>query len=524
MPTTTRQIVHRLKTRGFTLVELLVVIAIIGLVSAVALPVVLPALNERRVSEGARILQASLAGVRDSAIKANAPRGLRFLLDPVFDFQSSIAGGPLASNRFIPIEPAPNYSEGAINGGISIPNRQIVSSKGSVASYLRIAAAESFETIQGNGTKVTVLNSPTGWQYNIRLGDKIQFGGSGNIYTVAGPVHRVSRVLEPEPNPTGNPELYIHYYLKTIDQNTEVNLFGDVPSIYGGPLEYLNLTNGIDDDGDGWIDESCDGIDNDGDGIIDPGFNGIDDNNNQFVDEPAEMFIGVNGPLSGDEYEEEKFVGLHLANPPVNSSYIISRRPVVSPGGAETTLPAGVVIDLTTWNAGAIPLPAASAAVPYPAAHLPERSRLPVNPFNGYVDIMLDQTGRVVSPGAGTGTSGANANSPLASLPFYHFWIADREDVVAPLFDTSTTQGVAYPNPNPDQYASPAHVNLLPLAQGTLDSAGNPYGGPYLKGERRLVTLFAKTGQIVSNSIESFNESDTSTPYYAPQSGVKESQ
>ena len=50
--------------RGFTLVELLVVIAIVGLISAVALPVVLPALDERRVSESARILQAVLVGCR----------------------------------------------------------------------------------------------------------------------------------------------------------------------------------------------------------------------------------------------------------------------------------------------------------------------------------------------------------------------------------------------------------------------------------------------------------------------------
>ena len=69
---------------GFTLIELLVVITIILIVSAVALPTVLPALAHRQVSEAARILQAALAGARDAAIRDNAPSGIRLLPDPAF--------------------------------------------------------------------------------------------------------------------------------------------------------------------------------------------------------------------------------------------------------------------------------------------------------------------------------------------------------------------------------------------------------------------------------------------------------
>ena len=67
---------------GFTLVELLVVMLIILMISAVALPVILPALNHRQVSEAARILQGALVGARDAAVHANAPRGIRLLPDP----------------------------------------------------------------------------------------------------------------------------------------------------------------------------------------------------------------------------------------------------------------------------------------------------------------------------------------------------------------------------------------------------------------------------------------------------------
>ena len=119
------------RRRGFTLIELLVVITIILIVSAVALPTVLPALSHRQVSEGARILQAALVGARDSAIKNNAPSGIRLLPDQVFSgigpkflpdgiTPNPFAGildpnQPLASNRMIPIAPAPDYSEGVLS-------------------------------------------------------------------------------------------------------------------------------------------------------------------------------------------------------------------------------------------------------------------------------------------------------------------------------------------------------------------------------------------------------------------------
>ena len=70
---------------GFTLVELLVVISIILLVSAVALPSIISAISHRQVSEAARILQAALVGARDSAIKNNAPSGIRLLPDPTIN-------------------------------------------------------------------------------------------------------------------------------------------------------------------------------------------------------------------------------------------------------------------------------------------------------------------------------------------------------------------------------------------------------------------------------------------------------
>ncbi len=93
------------------------VIFIILLVSVLALPVVLPAFNHRQVSEAGRILQGALVGARDSAIHKNLPGGIRLLPDPTYPITWTQAGtiNPftiLAYNRIVPIDAAPEYSEG----------------------------------------------------------------------------------------------------------------------------------------------------------------------------------------------------------------------------------------------------------------------------------------------------------------------------------------------------------------------------------------------------------------------------
>ena len=512
--------------RGFTLIELLVVITIIALISAIALPTILPALNERRVSESARVLQAILAGRRDAAIRANAPRGIRLLPDPIFNGLPDGNGGfnPLASNRVIPIEPGPDYTEGLVRQPTQYfpnitPQTQDPSylvntlpngSNPPIDYYLRISESGYSP---GPSSNVNTTNNPTNWFNNLRQGDKLRFNDSGPYYTVAGPVDGLPA--------TNNPERFIIGKLQgTKPLYTQA---GWVP-------EYLFLTNGQDDNNNGWIDESCDGIDNDGDGITDPGFNGIDDNGDGVIDDPRELYIGKNindgnGLYSGTEYEKEVFLGAQASTPPNNEAYTVFRRPVVSPGAQEVTLPAGVVIDLTTYNASA------ASIAGYPVL-LPERSRLPVDTYTRYVDVMIDQTGRAITPGAGMDGGKSYGNSPLANFPFYHFWLTEREGVVPPMFGyAKDAQGnpINIPRPNPYYVSNNGTPpsNLLPMPGDTTgytptgDTLGNPIK---LIGERRLVTLFVKTGQITSNSITSFDALDTNRPYYDAQSGIKEPQ
>lgn len=61
---------------GLTLVELLVVIAVLATVTVASIPIVLPALDSRRVRESARILSTQLAAAQTLAISEGRPAGL----------------------------------------------------------------------------------------------------------------------------------------------------------------------------------------------------------------------------------------------------------------------------------------------------------------------------------------------------------------------------------------------------------------------------------------------------------------
>ena len=282
--------------RGFTLIELLVVILIILIASAVALPSIVGALSHRQVSEGARQLQAALAGSRDAAIRDNAPRGIRLLPDPAFPITYLTNGQidpsqPLAANRILPIGSAPDYSEGLLTTWQGpLP--------ANVTALPCVMAYESPVDSQG------LLASR--WWWNARVGDKLQINKAGPLYTVVGPV-----VI-------ANPEQFVNIGAPGADPTTLTQAL-KVNGIY---VDYLLLVNGKDDNANGWIDEGFDGVDNNG-------INGIDE---------------------AAEWEQEAWIG-PLASKPLSAvSYVLKRRPAPMGAAREINLPTNVVIDLTTWG------------------------------------------------------------------------------------------------------------------------------------------------------------------------------
>ncbi len=464
------------RPRGLTLIELLVVMAIILLLSAAVLPSVFAVLNQQEMLNATQLVQSTLAGVRDTAIRSGKARGVRLLLDPEMNELQATPdlphGGRVAANRMVFLEPAPNHSEGRVTAWEWFPYAPNPGPKILVIREYKLSAP------QPPPPQTPIIpalpQSPTGWYYNIRQGDKIRLGGSGHEYTIVGPMHNLTDTNDP----------ILRNFVSELNPERFINLgpnFRSIP-VPGSPSEVLFVMNGIDDDGDGYIDEAFDGINNDGSPVFDPGFNGIVTLNNMLFP-------------SGGEYEEEQFIGNFpfkvgppfIDHPPGGTQsqpmeYVITRRPMVSPDSREITLPGDVVIDLTT--------------TPF-LGSASERSRVPMDPTNGYVDIMIYPNGQVIPS-----TPYGNYDE-LTAYPFYHLWITKREDVIEPLPIALGT----YPK--------------LPLPQGALGWQGGPNLNRFLQADRRLITLSTRTGLTTVNQLPetSFDVTIPNLPFLDAQAG-----
>lgn len=431
-------------------------IFIILLVSLVALGSgALTAFNHREVSAAGRLLQGALVGARDKAIHDGQPCGIRLLPDPTYPI-TWINGqiNPytiLAYNRIVPIDSAPEYSEGAvtiIKGSTATNYLPAISNPAGNPLFLPTIVLEE-ALLDSNGFP----NAPTSWFWNVRVGDKVQVGGAGPWYTVIGPMYQ-------GPN-AGNSELF-------------VNVGGvGTPSPLPG-REFLLLVNGLDDNSNGWIDEGFDGVDNDG-------VNGVDD--------------------AGEWVETESWQGA-AANGVFSASYTIRRRLAPASAARQVDLPTSMVIDAST------------------ALLTRERSRLPVNPMTGYVDIVLNPDGTVVPTVVYSSPSSFNMGES-----FYHFWLAERSD----LADVRTTGAGASLAPV-SLGATSTQVFYLPVPKPGGTDAG-AYSGPQLKGSFSLLTLFARTGNLVSTETPPFDDPvaaassarpfNVNLPFLAPQQGQR---
>ena len=475
-------------------------ITIILIVSAVALPTVLPALAHRQVSEAARILQGAIAGARDAAIRDNAPSGIRLLPDPVLNGLDPTTGvlsryQPLAYNRIIPIEAAPDYTSGfaeiiipsttlftstaaltyPVGGGTNIYPIGVPAGPATPASPAQVLMVAEV-VYSSSGT----LNPQTNWFWNMRVGDKIQLNNAGPWYTIIGPL----LVAPMNPNYQGqNPELFVNVGLP--GATSPLNLNGSSPN-----PEFLFLVNGQDDNLNGWVDEGWDGVDNNNNVTADE-YNPTNLTNNEWVE--IETWLGSSALASNQ--------GTAL-------TYTIQRRPVPTINAREISFPSDVVIDGSSWGLST------------------ERTRVPTAAFNQYsgiIELVINPDGSVLPT-----TVYSSPSSVGLAGSFYHFWLAERGDVYAPPPPTTTGTTTTPQTLMASMGVTGNYPFYLPMPLSSDMTGTNPYdllvsqnpSLPVLKGERRIVTLFSKSGQVTTNENPIFNVNSTDWPYIQAQQGI----
>lgn len=496
---------------GFTLTELLVVIAILALITVATIPVALNLFGDQEISTAASTVQAAFSLTRDSAVRSGRPVGLRLVPDPNF----SNPNDRMASNRLLALESPSDYSEGYV---IPVIEEFTYPALPGSPTVRRLAIYESRFDSDG------LPSSPTSWYFNIRQGEVIRLETQN--FTIAGPL-----TVGPA---FGNPDRFVNE-TDNLQRPPAGNAITSLP--FNPFFERLYVLNAQDDDtpnessGNGYVDEAFDGIDNNSDSLIvsgfrkyiDSGFNGFDDDDGPdpstsagAVDDPKELIV-YRDVFSGaqlysdnsvtydnSEYETEAAPDIFayrrvnnapydprtpvlldadtgLPVTPIPIQYTIRRRPQPAPDAREVTLPASIVIDLTTTS--------------NPLNGDRERSKVPLDPASGYVDLLIYPNGKIVP------STPFNNFTATADYPLYFLWLASREDVFEPLAYTVVPGG-----DNQCQLPMPRNTPRYTLPR-------------VLEGQRRMVVLSPTSGHASVSTIEEFDGSDSQLPYGAATAG-----
>jgi prepilin-type N-terminal cleavage/methylation domain-containing protein len=134
--------------RGVTLLELLIVMTIMLMITAAAIPVILPATQNRRMREAARLTSSYISGARSRAIESGRPVGVMI---------ERFNGLPYSMNLSY-VEVPPPYAGDFLNSRV---------------------------TVTGAGITGFVGGTDVLWQNVVRVGDLVQLDYKGPLYVIA---------------------------------------------------------------------------------------------------------------------------------------------------------------------------------------------------------------------------------------------------------------------------------------------------------------------------------------------------
>lgn len=152
--------------RGITILELLVVILIMLMVTAAAIPIVAPAMQNRRMRESARLVSSYFSAARGRAIETGRPVGV-----VVERFNGQPFGMVLSQ-----VEVPPPYAGDIIDARCTV-----------VAGGPTGAMSENNIPLGMDAMWFIAAMDPSFNPRLVRVGDQIQFNGTGPLYTILGP-------------------------------------------------------------------------------------------------------------------------------------------------------------------------------------------------------------------------------------------------------------------------------------------------------------------------------------------------
>ncbi|MEZ6070135.1 MAG: prepilin-type N-terminal cleavage/methylation domain-containing protein [Pirellulales bacterium] len=176
------------RRRGFTLIELLTVVSIILLLTAVTIPLAVPALAGRQKREAARELNSFIVGARSRARQTGRPVGiwLERYRDPA---NAMNVLDEMCLNVYYAEVPRP-YA------GDYVDSRIALVITGTDGSGRPLYEAQFFRT-NPDGSSATrwIRSADSGLTGRLRIGDQIRVGNKGPKYTIIDAANQAQGVI-----------------------------------------------------------------------------------------------------------------------------------------------------------------------------------------------------------------------------------------------------------------------------------------------------------------------------------------